>query len=87
MDSVWASIMKLYGEYGASRANLKLIRYDAEKGFAVLRTINSTLDITRVALASITKMRNKPVALHVKSISGTIKSLNSKTTENDILRK
>jgi RNase P/RNase MRP subunit POP5 len=83
MDSVWASIMRLYGEYGASRANLKLIGYDAEKRSAVLRTTNNALDMTRVALASITRMRNKPVALHVKSVSGTIKSLNGKTAEND----
>lgn len=79
MDSVWQSITKLYGEHGASYTHLKLIDYDADRNFAVLRIANVALDMTRAALASVTKIDNKPAALHVLSVSGTIKSLQKKT--------
>jgi ribonuclease P/MRP protein subunit POP5 len=82
MDSIWASLIKLYGEHGASQAKLKLIDYDFEKKSAMLRTTNAALEMTRVALASVTKINSKPVGLHVLSVSGTIKSLNSKRTRN-----
>lgn len=78
MESAWQSIMTLYGEHGASQANLKLIDYDADGKFAVLRTSNLALDMTRAALASVTKIGNKPAALHVLSVSGTIRSLQKK---------
>ncbi len=78
MDAVWNAVLKLYGEYGASRSGLTLIDYDAEKGFAVIRTTHATVEMIRAALASITKIRNKPAAIHVLTISGTIRALHKK---------
>jgi RNase P/RNase MRP subunit POP5 len=60
---VWNAVLKLYGEYGASRSGLKLIDYDAEKGLAVIRTLHTTVEMVRAALASITKVRDKPFPL------------------------
>jgi RNase P/RNase MRP subunit POP5 len=78
MDDVWAAILKLYGEYGASRANLNLIDYDKEGKFAVMRTTHTAVDMVRPALASITRVGNKPAAVHILTISGTIKALYNK---------
>lgn len=78
MDAVWSAVLKLYGEYGASRANLVLIDYDEEEKFAVLRTTHTTLDSVRAAIASITKIGNKPAAVHILAVSGTIKALYKK---------
>jgi ribonuclease P/MRP protein subunit POP5 len=75
LAAVWQSIMKLYGEYGASKAALKMINYDAGEKTAVLRTANDALEITRAAIAAITKIGNKPAGLHVAKVSGTIRSL------------
>ncbi len=79
IDSVWLAVTKLFGEYGASMANLALIKYDSKKKFAVLRSNLNSLDNVRTALASITSIENKPVAMHVLQISGTIKALIRKT--------
>lgn len=79
MDAVWTAFLKLYGEYGASQAGLRLIDYDMEKRFAVIRTEHTTLEMVRTALASITKIGNKPAAIHVLTVSGTIKGLYKKT--------
>jgi len=81
MDVVWGAVLKLYGEYGASRAGLTLIDYDMEKRFAVIRTVHTTVDMVRTALTSITKIGNKPVAIHVLRVSGTIRSLYKKVNK------
>jgi len=78
IGTVWDAILKLYGEYGASRTGLALIDYDAEKKFAILRTAHTTVDMVRAALASITKIGDKPVAVHVLKVSGTIRALYKK---------
>jgi len=78
MDAVWGAVLKLYGEYGASRAGLALIDYDMEKRFAVIRTVHTAVDMVRTALASMTRIGNKPVAIHILTVSGTIRSLYKK---------
>jgi len=78
IDAVWNAVLKLYGEYGASRSGLTLINYDAEKGLAIIRTFNTTVEPIQAALASITKIRDKPAAIHVLTISGTIRTLRKK---------
>ena len=78
MDAVWNAVLKLYGEYGASRSGLTLIDYDAEKGLAVIRTTHTTVEMVRAALASITKIQDKPAAIHVLTVSGTIRALHKK---------
>jgi len=78
MDAVWDAVLKLYGEYGMSRSGLMLINYDAEKRLAVIRTMHTTVEMVRAALASITKIQDKPVAIHVITISGTIRTLHKR---------
>ena len=78
MSAVWDAVLRLYGEYGASRTGLALIDYDAEKKFAILRTVHTTVDNVRAALASITQIHDKPVAVHVLTVSGTIRALHKK---------
>lgn len=78
MDAVWGAILKLYGEYGASKTGLRLIDYDVKGKTAILRTVHETLTMVRAAIATITQINNKPVALHVVAVSGTIKALYKK---------
>jgi len=78
MNVIWSAVAKLYGEYGASCCCLTLIDYDWERRIAVIRTVHTALDMVRAALASITKINYKPVALHVITVSGTIKALYKK---------
>ncbi|MEM3699497.1 MAG: Rpp14/Pop5 family protein [Candidatus Bathyarchaeia archaeon] len=86
VDAVWSAISKLYGEYGASQTGLALIDYDMEKGFAVLRAAHTAVKMVRTALASITKIGNRPVAIHVLMVSGTIKAL-YKNLDDSVYRK
>lgn len=81
MDVIWGAVVKLYGEYGASRTGLALIDYNMEERFAVLRAANAAIDMVRAALASITRIRDRSVAIHVLMVSGTIKALYAKAKQ------
>jgi len=75
MDAIWSAILKLYGEYGTSRAGLTLIDYDVENNFAVVRCLHKAVEMVRAAVASVTKIEDKPAAIHVLTVSGSIKAL------------
>ena len=78
MDTVWTTISKLFGEYGASQIYLNLISYNEKTKLAVIRTGHTTLRMVRAALASITRTGDKAVAVHILTVSGTIKALRKK---------
>ena len=78
MNVVWGAVTKLYGEVGASQTGLSLIDYDQQKKTAIVRVGHKALDMVRASLASITQMSNKPAAVHVLTVSGTIKALKKK---------
>jgi len=78
VDAVWDAVLKLFGEYGASQTGLRLIDYDVEGKTAIIRTAHTTLNMVRAAIATITNINDKPLALHVIAVSGTIKALYTK---------
>jgi RNase P/RNase MRP subunit POP5 len=84
MDATWEAISKLFGEHGASQTGLNLINYDETRKLAILRTWHNTIEMVRTALASITQIGGKQVALHVLAVSGTIKALYKKLEINRI---
>lgn len=79
MDALWSSVTKLYGEYGASRTGLTLIDHDQSKNVAIIRVSLAALENIQATLASITKIGNTPTAVHVTTISGTVRSLRKRT--------
>jgi len=81
MDAIWSAVSKLYGEYGASLTGLTLISYDMEKRLAVIRVAHTAVGMVRTALASITEIGDKPAAIHVIRVSGTLKALYRKMRE------
>jgi len=82
MDAVWEAVLRLYGEYGASKTNLALIEYNAEHGTAIIRAAHTELDHLRAAIATITEIAAKPAAVHILTVSGTIKKLRKKLEYN-----
>ncbi len=78
IDAVWSALLRLYGEYGASRAGLALIDHDAEKKLAIIRVVRTETEKVRAAIASITEIMAKPAAVHVLKVSGTLRALRKK---------
>ena len=79
MDAVYASVLRLYGEYGASQTNLKMIKYVPEKNQFVIRCSHKMLEQVRAAVISTTGVNGKTVVFHVVGVSGTLKALAKKT--------
>ena len=79
LDTIYSSVLRLYGEYGASKTNLKMIKYVPEKDQFVVRCSHKMLEQVRAAVASTTTSDGKTVALHVVNVSGTLKALAKKT--------
>jgi RNase P/RNase MRP subunit POP5 len=81
INALRKAVLRLYGENGASRVNLRIIRFDPEAHFAVLRCSNKMLNYTRAAIASVTKINNENVSLSVVRVSGTIRTLMRKVSQ------
>jgi len=79
-DAVWNAVLRLFGEVGASQAGLYLIHFDTEKNYAVLRCSHKALPMVKAAIASITKIGNKTVVIHVLRVSGSLKALSRKVS-------
>jgi RNase P/RNase MRP subunit POP5 len=83
INALWEAVLRLFGEYGASKTGMTLIDYDEEKGYAIIRVALKQLEKVRASIASITNVQSKPAAIHVLKVSGTLRSLR----ENKILNK
>ncbi len=79
MSTIQSSVQKLFGEYGASKADIRLIKAIPEKNQLVLRCSHIMLEKVRAAIASIVEVAGKPASVHVASVSGTLKALLKKT--------
>lgn len=75
MDSIWSAVTKLFGEVGASLTGLAMIKFDVERGIAVIRTSLISLHYVRASLATITKIAGNDASVHVLAVSGTLKAL------------
>lgn len=78
MDTIWRAILRLFGEYSASKIGLKLMDYWAEKNLAIIRVTRTETGKVRAAVASVTKIAGAPAAIHVITVSGTLKALRDK---------
>ena len=79
LDAVQASVLRLFGEYGASKANIKLIKDIAEKRQLVLRCSHLMLEKVRASVVSTVEVDGKAASVHVVGVSGTLKALAKKT--------
>jgi len=77
-DAVWNSVLRLFGEVGVSQAGLYFVHFDEEAEYAVVRCSHKALPMVKAAIASVTKIDNKPAAIHVLRVSGSIKTLRRK---------
>lgn len=78
IDATWSALTRLYGEVGASLANLVLIDYDNQRKLAILRCNLNVINEVRTSLATIIAITSNTAAVHVLAVSGTIKALREK---------
>jgi RNase P/RNase MRP subunit POP5 len=81
-DSIWNSVLHLFGEVGVSQAGLYLVRFEEKKSYVVLRCSHRALPMVKAAIASVTKIGKSPAAIHVLRVSGTLKTLVRKASDH-----
>ncbi|MFC1487064.1 Rpp14/Pop5 family protein [Thermoproteota archaeon] len=77
--AIQASVNRLFGEYGASQAKIKQIKYFPEKQQLIIRCSHNMLDKVKAAITSIIEINGENAAIHVFGVSGTLKALSKKT--------
>ncbi|MBT8171982.1 hypothetical protein KJN74_03840, partial [Candidatus Bathyarchaeota archaeon] len=60
-EAIQSSICNLFGEYGASKANVKFIKGFPEKNQIIIRCSHIMLEKVRAAIASILLLNSKPI--------------------------
>jgi RNase P/RNase MRP subunit POP5 len=83
LDAIYSSLLRLFGEVGASKANIKLIESFPEKNQLIIRCSHLMLEKVRASITSITEINKKETAIHVLDVSGTLKALSKKIKKKD----
>lgn len=76
--AVWTSILRLFGEYGASQADLSLVECDTEKRHATLRCSHKALDLVKASIVAMRELGNGEATVHILLVSGTLRSVRNK---------
>ncbi len=76
--AVWNSIIRLFGEYGASQTELTSIEYNPERNQAILRCSHKALELVKASIVALTEIDGEEVTAHIMLVSGTLKSLRRK---------
>ena len=78
-NAIWSAILRLFGEYGASQANLALIEYNRQANYAIVYCSHKALEMIKASIASITEINGKRSGIQIVNVSGTLKALRKKT--------
>jgi len=77
---VWQAARSLFGDAGAARLDLTVIRFafDDGTGHAIVRTRRGETDDARAAIATVAAIDEQPIGLRVAGISGTVRACEEK---------
>jgi ribonuclease P/MRP protein subunit POP5 len=78
LNGVNEVILRLFGETGASKTNIRMIKSFPEQNQLIIRCSHLMLEQTKAAITSITKINQTETAIHILAVSGTIKALTKK---------
>ena len=81
-EAVLDSVLRLFGEYGASRSELALIEYDQERKQAILRCSHEALDLVKASIVAMTEISGEKATVRIMLVSGTLKSLRRKISKS-----
>jgi len=78
-DTLFDAVSKYQGVKGLSMANLKLIEFNPENNFGIVRCSNTYIREVQASIALIDNIMGKLACIHVDRVSGTIRALRDKT--------
>lgn len=75
INAVSSSLLRLFGEYGASLAELTLIDFDPQVNCATFRCSHKTLEMVKSSIIALGEIKGKKAATQIVYVSGTLKAL------------
>ncbi|MBS7287916.1 MAG: hypothetical protein KIH01_04025 [Candidatus Freyarchaeota archaeon] len=72
-QSIWDMLLRLFGELGVSLMDLRLMEYDEQSGFGILRCTHKTVDAVHAGVSMISNIEGTPVLIDVKKITGSLR--------------
>lgn len=78
--NLWFAAQNLLGDVGSAEADLRVVQFHHEdgSGWALVRTRRGAEDRARAALACVDRVRDVPVRVTVRGVSGTIRAAEEK---------
>ena len=74
VNAIWNSLLRLYGESGASETSLWVMDWADDKSKGIVKVNHKSVEKIRSALALVREVDGRPAAFHVLKTSGTLKS-------------
>ena len=74
-DAINKSTLTLRDNHLPDKINLRLLEYDQQSGRGILVCGHKMVDPVRQSISTIIKIADKPVAIRVMGVSGTIRQL------------
>lgn len=74
--SVWFAAQNLHGDATSADADLRVLSYEFDdgEGEAVVRARREHVEEARAALACVDSVRDDPLGVHVRGVSGTVRA-------------
>lgn len=79
--AVSSSLVRLFGEYGASLADLRLVDCQPESRCAIFRCNHKALDMARASIVALKGVDGEKTALRIVCVSGTLKALRKRLSQ------
>ena len=76
------SILRMFGEIGASTTNVWLVEYDSKTKTGIVRCSHNAVQTVVASVTTITKIGETEAGFIVKGVSGTIKKAKGKFYNN-----
>ncbi len=73
VDSIWATVLRLYGEVGASRTSMWVMDYDRKKKKGVVKVNHGGVETVRSAIAAADGVGGGKAVFNVLKVAGTLK--------------
>jgi ribonuclease P/MRP protein subunit POP5 len=74
VDAVWASLLRLHGELGASKTSLWVMDWEKEKKKGILKVNHKSIDTLRSSAALVKEVGGKKATINVTRVAGTLKA-------------
>jgi len=73
VDAVWASLLKLYGEVGASKTSLWVMDWNEKNNRGILKVNHKSVETLRSAATMIREVNGKKTTVSTIKTCGTLK--------------